>query len=48
MSWMEGEVDLLERLGRLGLGALKNGKGVVALQVVVFDATGAKEQGDCG
>jgi hypothetical protein len=48
LSTRKGTGNLLKRLGRLGLGALKDTKGVVPLQVVVLSATGAEEKGNCG
>jgi hypothetical protein len=38
--------NLLKRLGGLRLGAFEDAKGMVTLQVVVFNAAGAKEKGD--
>jgi hypothetical protein len=45
---MACRVNLLKRLGRLGLGALKDTKGVVPLKVVVLRAAGSEEEGDYG
>jgi hypothetical protein len=43
---MACRVNLLKGLGRLRLSALKDTKGVVALQVVVFRATSSEEKRD--
>jgi hypothetical protein len=45
---MACRVNLLKRLGRLRLSALKDTKGVVPLKVVVLRAASSEEEGDYG
>lgn len=44
---MRNKVDLLKRLGGVGLCAFKDGESVIALDVVALNAAVAEEKGNC-